>query len=142
MHLPRAIREAAGQGDDLGDHELRDAAGVAERGVEDGDPAPGRGVEGHLVRPDAEGPEREQAAGLGKHPFGDMGPAPDPEDVHVADPLHERVFRERSREGVELEALLAEELVSARVDVLQQEHADLALGERGLGRVGATRGHG
>ena len=107
-----------------------------------GTPRSARGVEGHLVRPDAEGPEREQAAGLGKHPVGDLGPAPDPEDVHVADLLEERVFPEGSRTGVELEALLVEELVSARVDVLQQENPDLALGERGLGRGGLARGHG
>ena len=141
VHLPRAIRQAAGEGDDLGDHQLRDAAGVAERGVEDGDAPLARGVEGHLVRADAEGPEREQAAGLGEHPLGDLGPAADPEDVHVPDLLEERVLPEGSRAGFELEALLVEELVSARVDVLQQEDPDLALGKRRLGRGGGGRHH-
>ena len=46
-------------------------------------------------------PEREQAAGLGEHPVGDLGLAPDAEDVHVADLLDEGVLPEGARAGLE-----------------------------------------
>ena len=140
VHLARAVREAAGERDDLGDHQLGDAAGVAERRVEDAHPALTGGVEGHLVRADAEGAEREQPAGLGQDAGRDPGLAADAEDVHVADLLDELVLGEGSRGRLEAEALLPEDLLGARVDVLEQEDADLALGKRGLGRGGGGRG--
>ena len=71
-------------------------------------------------------------------PVGDPGPAPDAEDVHLADPLDERVLLERARARLDLEALLAEDLLGARVDVLQQEDPDPALREGGCGG-GASR---
>ena len=43
------------------------------------------------------------------------------------------------RHGLELEALGAEELVRARVDVLEQEDLDLVLGERGVRVAGHGR---
>ncbi len=58
---PVLLGEAAGQRDDLGDHQLHHAAGVGEGGVEHRHAPPGRGGQVDLVGADAERPDRQQA---------------------------------------------------------------------------------
>ena len=51
------------QHDDLADHQLRDAAGVGEWRIEDGNPHAARGVDVDLVGSDVEATDRNQPVG-------------------------------------------------------------------------------
>ena len=79
-----APQNAAHQEDDLGRHQFRDAAGITERGVEHGNPAILRGLEIHLIRPDAETAHAHQPVRGFEHFFRELRRRPDADEVRVA----------------------------------------------------------
>ena len=74
-------------------------------------------------------PTVSSRAGVRQDAIGDPRLAADADDVHVLDALEELVLAEGAGHGLEVEALGPEDLVGARVDVLQEEDLDLILRE-------------
>jgi hypothetical protein len=132
VHLHAAVEHAPVQGDDLGDREFGDGAGVAERRVEDRKPRRAGGPQIHLVGPDAEAADGQQS----RASRDDIGPhlrsGTDADGVGLADGLDERWTFERALDAVDAEPLGAEHRLGARVDVLEQHDADAVFGETGL----------
>ena len=72
VHPLGLLGQPAGQGDDLADHQLHDAAGVGVRRVEDRDAALGRRRQVDLVGADAEAADRQQVGRGVEHLLGDV----------------------------------------------------------------------
>ena len=130
MGCDGAREDAAEQHDDLADDEFRHAAGVGKGRVEDRDAAPLCGVEIDLVRPHAEAAHRDEFFRPGKDRIGELRARADADDVGVADGLVQRVPIERRhqarRAGI---AGTLDQLHGAVIDPLEEEDADLVLGE-------------
>ena len=121
VHPLRLLGQAAGQRQDLAQHQLDDTAGVGERRVEDGDPARGRVDEVHLVGADAEAAHGEEVLsrvqGTGRH----LGVRPDAEQRHAGQGVDQLALTQRPRPGLDLEPLTSQGFRGNRVDVLQQQ---------------------
>jgi hypothetical protein len=109
----------------IADDQLRHAAGVGERRVEDRDAALVGGGQLDLVDADAEAADGEQPARFGERLLADPRLAADAEDVDVAQLLRELGFLEGRGEDLELEAFAADEPVRGGVDVFEEEELDL-----------------
>ncbi len=68
------LRQTPHEEDDLGQHEFRDAPGVRERSVEDGDAPPFGARKIDLVGADAEAPHRNEFLRCREDFFGDLSP--------------------------------------------------------------------
>ena len=122
VHPLGLLRQPARQRDDLGDHQLDDAAGVGVRRVEDRDAALGGRVEVDLVGADAEAADRDQVLGRVEHPRRDVGVGADPEQLYAArQHLDELVLGEGAGAQLDLVAARLERLDGERMDVLEEE---------------------
>ena len=74
------------------------------RGVEHRDPRGCGGGEIDLVRPDAEGPYRYQLRMGFQHPFGDVGPGADPEELDPIEGIDQFGFAEGTGTRLDLVA--------------------------------------
>ncbi|CAM4433948.1 hypothetical protein STPA111741_17515 [Stenotrophomonas pavanii] len=141
MALGVLLRNATGQHDRLGDHQLGHAAGVGVGRIEHRDAGQLGRVQVDLVGADAEAAHRDQALGLGQHLGAELGARTDADDVRLGDARLQFVLGQCL--GVRLDLAIAggaEHLHGGLADPLQQQHADILLGERGLlRRHGATR---
>ncbi|KAG1468963.1 hypothetical protein G6F57_012377 [Rhizopus arrhizus] len=135
------LRDATGQHDRLGDHQLGHAAGVGIGGVEYRDAGQLGRVQVDLVGADAEAAHCDQPLGLGQHLGAELGTRADADDVRLGDARLQFVLGQRL--GVRFDLAVAggaEHLHGGLADPLQQQHADILLRERGLlRRHGATR---
>ena len=132
VHFARPITELAREHDDLGDDELRDAARVRERRVEDRHAARVRRIEVDLVRADAEAADREKPPGVlaPEHLFRHVRLRADAEDVDAIELRDELLGLEGLLQELDLERLLLEEILRPRVDALEQEDLELVLRQR------------
>ena len=121
VHGRVLVGEVAGQRDDLGDDELDDAAGVGERGVEDGHPALGGDREVDLVGADAEGADGQQVGRRLEHARGDVGLGADAEQLHAGHPRRQLGLVQGALDGLDLDPALGEQPDALGVDVLQQQ---------------------
>ena len=135
------LRDAAGQHDRLGDHQLGHAARVGVGRVEHRDASQFGCIQVDLVGADAEAAHRDQALGLGQHLGAELGARTDADDVRLGDARLQFVLGQCL--GVRFDLAVAggaEHLHGGLADPLQQQHADILLRERGLlRRHGATR---
>ena len=140
VHLADAVAEVAREHHDLGHDELGHAARVRERRVEDRDSAAVRAREIDLVGADAEAADASAAVRAFARTRSVIARlAADADHVNVLDARCELVLAEGARERLEVEGLAAEDLVRARVNVLQEENLDPILRER-TSRWGCSRG--
>src|SRR5690606_27211261 len=129
------LRDAAHQHDRLGHHQLGDAAGVGVGRVEHRDAGQLRRLEVDLVGADAEAADGDQLARLRNHLGGDLGTRADADDVRARDLLDQLVAGERPGQQLHLAiAGIVEDVHRPLADALEQHHADILLGERGLWR--------
>ena len=128
MHALRLIHQLARQGDHLTQHELGDAACVAERSVEDDHATLGRRLESHLVRANAKTTDREQPAPRVDDLWSDARFAADAEQMNVFDLVAQLALTEGSALHLDREPILAHHLCGARVNVLEEQHLDALLG--------------
>ncbi|MNM94598.1 hypothetical protein D3C81_1070080 [compost metagenome] len=135
------LRDATGQHDRFGDHQLGDAAGIGVGRVEYRNAGQLGRIQIDLVGADAEAADRNQALGLGQHLGAELGARTDADDVRFGDPRLQFVLGQRL--GVRLDLAVAggaEHLHGGLADPLQQQYADILLRERGLlRRHGAAR---
>ena len=122
VHALGLLGQPARQHDDLGDHQLDDAAGVGVRRVEDRDAALGRGGQVDLVGADAEAADRQQVRRVLEHARGDRGVGADPQQVHPVQGGDQLVLAQRAGAELDLETSGPEDLDGDRVDVLEQQH--------------------
>ena len=119
--------------DHLSDHQFGDAPGVGVRGVEDRHAALFGGLEVDLVGADAEGADGQELAGLGERRGGQLGARADADEVGVANRLGQRLGAERGVDAANMGvAVVAEDLLGARMHALEQHDLQLFLGERSL----------
>ena len=85
VHFGVSIAELAREGDDLGDDEFCDGAGVGKGRVEHANTAIGGRGEVNLVGADTETADRDQIFGMREDTRGDFGFGADSEDVNVPD---------------------------------------------------------
>jgi hypothetical protein len=123
VHVVVLDGQPAGQRDDLGQRQLDDAAGVAERRVEDAHPALGGGGQVDLVGADAEGADREQVRSGVEDLGGDRGVGADAEQPHPGQPLGQLAGPERPVQPVDVVAGVLERPGGVGVDVLEQQGA-------------------
>eukprot|EP00048_Salpingoeca_helianthica_P003874 m.71402 g.71402 ORF g.71402 m.71402 type:complete len:440 (+) comp12941_c1_seq1:102-1421(+) len=126
VQLHRPVCCLPGQHDDLGQHQLGDAAGVAVRAVEDRDAMLRRGGKVHLVGADAEAAGAEEAAGGGEHGRGELGLGADADGVHCWDDGQKLLLRVCARRLSHLKSTFAENRCALRVDLLQEQHLNFA----------------
>ena len=127
------LRHPAQEQDHLPDHQLGDAPRVGVGGVEHRHAALFGGLEVDLIGADAEGADGHQLAGLGERRGGQLGARADADEVGVANRLGERLAAERGLETANLGvAVVAEDLLGARMHALEQHDLQLFLGERSL----------
>ena len=131
MDLRDASPSCRAQHDDLADHQLGDAAGVAERRVEHRDAAPARGRQIDLVGADAEAADRHQLVRLAQHLVRKLGARADAEHVDARQPLDQVLFVQRLGQagdvGVAVIGQIGDGVI---VNALKQKDRDLFLGER------------
>ena len=119
MHVPALVGQAAGEGDDLGDHQLDHAASVGERGVEHCHAPAGGTGQIDLVGTDTERSDRHQLLRLIQHRVADLGPGADPEHVDVGDAVGQLTFVECRLDRLDFEAGLGQAGRGSWVDVFQ-----------------------
>src|SRR5262249_27457755 len=136
VHFAVSAAQLAREHDDFGQHHLSNAARVTKGRVKNGNAALlGRG-EINLVGPDAKRAVRQQPARFLDHFGGDLGLAPNPEDMDVADLSPELIGLERARKALDLKPLAAKDFVRAGMNIFEQEDFDLFFGEARLGHAG------
>lgn len=81
VHLIGSIAELTSEGDDFGNDELGDTAGVGEGRVEDGDTMAGSVIEVDLVGTDTEAADDEQVLGLTEDLLGELRLGTDTDDL-------------------------------------------------------------
>ena len=123
MHQRVLDRQPAGERDEFGDGELDDAAGVGERGVEDGDAGGARRAQVDLIGPDAEGADRQQVGGALENLGGDVGLGPDAEQVDSLEPVDQLVTLERPGELFDVISRGPQEGGGVGVDVFEEQCA-------------------
>jgi hypothetical protein len=133
VHLTVAVAEVPRKHDDLGEHELRDAARVRERRVEDADASAHRVLERDLIGPDAEGANRHEILRGVEHARRDLRLAADAEHLHAGEPRDQLVFLEGGVEQLHVVAIGGELLARDGVDALQKQDF-LGHGGRGVQR--------
>jgi hypothetical protein len=94
--IPSIAARPAAPADDFGNCQFRYAARIAEGGIEDGHPALRCRLHIHLIRADTETANRHQVRRRLQHTFADVGLRPDPEDVHIGQPLDQLLLGKRS----------------------------------------------
>ena len=125
------LRNAAHQHDDLGQHQLGHAARVGERCVEHWHPAPGGGIQGNLVGPDAEGADGDQLLGLLQHLGRELGPGAQPHEVGIGDGINQCLPLQRLGMGFDLGVPVgSERFDGGRMDAFQQHHFQFVSFER------------
>ena len=136
MHLGVAISQPAGQGDDLGDHQLHDGAGVGERGVERRHPGVRQIIQGKLVGTNAEGPHRRQRLTAFRNDLGgDLGARSNAQQVDPVECLDEFVLTQCPGDTFNLVTSLAQGSYSLVMDVLEQKRLHAGQSREGAHRV-------
>jgi len=137
VHLIGSIAELTSEGDDFGNDELGDTAGVGEGGVEDGDTIAGSVIEVDLVGTDTEAADDEQVLGLTEDLLGELRLGTDADDLDFTNLLNELVLGQRGLESLDLVALSSQDLLSSDIDVLEKQDLDI-LGVERLENLGGA----
>ena len=118
------LRDSPQQHDDLVHHQLGDAAGVAERGVEHRNAPRAGGRQIDLVGADAKAADREQRVGSPQRRLGQPRAAADAEQVHAGEGLGQRGTLQRPWQTRHVgDAGAGEQVHSAVRDALEQQDA-------------------
>ncbi len=125
-------RELSVQRDDLRDRQFRDRSCVAERRVEDRDPAFRGRVQVHLVRPGAEASDREQTLAGFDDFAGELGLGTHANDMGPADRVDQRFALECALVRGDIEPLVREQARARLVRPFEEHDLDLRFGERGF----------
>ena len=129
------LRNAAGQHDGFGNHQLGHRAGVGIRRIEHRHAGQLRRFQVDLVGADAETAHRDQALGMAEHLGAELGARTDADDVRLGDALDQLLFRQRLGMRFDLAVTGRAEGVDRRLaDPLQQQNMDALLGVGGLFR--------
>ena len=139
------LRDAAHEQDELADDQLRYRAGVGVGRVEDGNARPACVVQRHLVGADAEAAHAKEPLGRGQDAGREAGARPDADDVDVGDTGHALLLVHGLAQELHVGiAVPFERRQRAAVDALEEQDAEVLLGERqlrhggGRWRVGRT----
>ena len=139
MHFSATLGELAGQRNHFRDHQLGDAAGVAEWRVEHRNAAAVRRVQVNLVGPNAKATQRKQSTRVADGFGGDLRLAADAQDMDIFEAALKFVFFEGVRQCFDLVALMRKERLRCLVHIFQKQHFDLLFGKR---RNRASLSHG
>jgi len=131
MGLGVFLRDTAQEQNGLGENEFRDAPGVGERRIENGNTAPGGRLQIHLVGANTEATHSHQLLGGLKYFLGQLGAGTDADEVRIGNLLDQLFLGQRVRQVLNVGIARSIQRINGRLmHAFQQQDTDFALLKR------------